>query len=542
MNWHTKKTTMKTTIAVAFTLAFAFAVGITPALAVHDRGLFELDRNAIDPTKPASGQANLPDDWDTVNLSGGGSSLTKTGLIVEQEPDLTKFTGGGSKDNNDLNQWQFITGNPTPDKDNITNSYAAAYRDPVSGHLILYFGLDRKANNGSAQVGFWFFQNAIGIDASTGTFTDLHAVGDILVQSNFTQGGTISNISVFKWVGSGGSHGTLDLITQTSADCVLNASAGDNACATVNTGNETAPWTYTPKFGSAGIFPQGSFFEGGIDLAGLGVAVGCFSSFLAETRSSTPFDAVLKDFSGPHAFQTCGIKVTKACSTTNPPHVDTDGVTIISTFDVSVQNNGFSDILDVKLVEDSRCTISGFPVARLGAGLTATGTVVCDARDNPFTNTVTALASSSSTARDDLTDTTTASCPAITPEHRLVLTKDCSASRLVVIGGVVAVEVEVDITVSNPSGPGEEELINVRVTDDKLGTLISGATLVPGETLTFADRTYHPIAPDNNIFDPANASFTDHVDATGTGFLSGVTVNATQKSATCFLCPPITRP
>jgi hypothetical protein len=50
------------------------------------------------------------------------------------------------------------------------------------------------------------------------------------------------------------------------------------------------------------------------------------------------------------------------------------------------------------------------------------------------------------------------------------------------------------------------------------------------------------MAPDNNIFDPANASFTDHVDAMGKGFLSGATVNATQKSAACLLCPPITRP
>jgi len=123
-------------------------------------------------------------------------------VVQEAEPDTSKFTGGGSKDNNDLNQWQFITGNPTPDKANITNGYAAAYTNPVNGHLITYFGLDRRANNGSAQVGFWFFQNPVQLctdpanqgNCTVGTFVDetgapgAHAVGDILIQSNFSQG------------------------------------------------------------------------------------------------------------------------------------------------------------------------------------------------------------------------------------------------------------------------------------------------------------------------------------------------------------------
>jgi hypothetical protein len=63
----------------------------------------------------------------------------------------------------------------------------------------------------------------------------------------------------------------------------------------VNSQNEVAPWQYTPKFGSAGTFPSGSFFEGGVNLSELGLA-GCFSSFLAETRSSPSIDATLKDF------------------------------------------------------------------------------------------------------------------------------------------------------------------------------------------------------------------------------------------------------
>src|SRR5262249_51508234 len=42
-------------------------------------------------------------------------------------------------------------------------------------------------------------------------------------------------------------------------------------------------------------FPTGSFFEGGINLSSFGLA-GCFTTFLAETRSSQSTSAQLKDF------------------------------------------------------------------------------------------------------------------------------------------------------------------------------------------------------------------------------------------------------
>jgi len=62
---------------VALALSVALVMGVTPALAVHDVGLFELDRNAID----SNGAASLPDDWDTVNLPlplGSGRHFLRT--------------------------------------------------------------------------------------------------------------------------------------------------------------------------------------------------------------------------------------------------------------------------------------------------------------------------------------------------------------------------------------------------------------------------------------------------------------------------------
>jgi hypothetical protein len=64
----------------------------------------------------------------------------------------------------------------------------------------------------------------------------------------------------------------------------------------VNDAPAPSPWAYTPSQGPANIFPAGAFFEGGVNLSQLGITNVCFSSFLAETRSSTSVDATLKDF------------------------------------------------------------------------------------------------------------------------------------------------------------------------------------------------------------------------------------------------------
>ena len=292
---------------------------ISTALAVHDLGLFELDRNAEDP-----GGAMLPDDWATLYDGGsntGGSSDVFTGIL----PDITtpddpgdQFQGGGSKDDLDISQWLWKPGEPL-DKDDITNAYAAAYTVPEGavqpddetdvGDLIIYFGLDRFDNNGSAQVGFWFFQNEIALtDTPRGggfEFSGVHAPGDVLVQSNFSGGGDVDRVSVFAWDPTAPRN--LRLITSTTAQDCESADADDPACAIVNRENTDSPWPYTPKSGPADVFAQGAFFEGGINITRLLPATGCISTFLAETRSSTPFDARLKDLNIGE-FNLCGDK------------------------------------------------------------------------------------------------------------------------------------------------------------------------------------------------------------------------------------------
>ncbi len=86
-------------------------------------------------------------------------------------------------------------------------------------------------------------------------------------------------------------------------------SGSDNGCGTVNSASIPVPWGYQAKGTVAGGFiPSGGFVEGGIDLTALGLE-GCFSTFVAETRSSPSVDAQLKDFALGD-FEACGSELT----------------------------------------------------------------------------------------------------------------------------------------------------------------------------------------------------------------------------------------
>jgi hypothetical protein len=290
-------------------------------LAVHDDGLFELDRNAT------SNPAVAGEDWDVVF---NNTDTADAASFVADGRGPTIFTGGGSKDDLNTSGWKHKNGS-TPDKDELLDGFAARYDDNI------YFGADRYSNSGDAVMGFWFFQNEITALTGGSFGPDVHEDGDILVLSDFSGGGGNVTIRVFQWNGPGGTNptpatinGTLDLIagtTATPADCVGPPSvpANDPFCATVNTTNVPSPWPFQAKAAGspANVFPTGHLFEGGIDLAFLNLEDECFASFLAETRSSTSVDAVLKDFVGG-AFQPC-----ETSTTTTPSDSNGDPVTSI---------------------------------------------------------------------------------------------------------------------------------------------------------------------------------------------------------------------
>jgi hypothetical protein len=299
--------------------AIAAAIVVIPgALAVHDEGLFELDKTPTVDANATNDPAVPGDDWDQV-FAGTDNAVVST-FITDPSDAATDnhFTGGTTKDHNDLTQWNHTQKKPSPPKDDITDAYAAAYTDPDDGHLIVYFGMDRFANNGDSQIGFWFFQDDISLNAN-GTFSGVHQQGDVLVLSDFTQGGEISTIRVLQWVDSPTCNPQTNpncedpnlLRIGQGVDCDVTAGP-DDVCASVNRAVVDAPWPYSAKFPPAppnqGDFPAGSFYEGGIDVTELVGGAECFTSFLAESRSSQSVDAVLKDFA-LGGFGTCAAEI-----------------------------------------------------------------------------------------------------------------------------------------------------------------------------------------------------------------------------------------
>ena len=292
-------------IAMVMLVALFWIAG---AQAVHDDGYLQLDRNAF--TSDTIGAPYTGHDWDQVYDSATyGSPGTTIKSFQTDGAEATIFVGGGSKDTLDIPGWKH-KGGSVPDKDNLLHGYAAQYGDD------LFFGADRFDGNGTATLGVWFFQSNVAPKAD-GSFSGSHVDGDVLVLTDFQSSGANATIRVFRWNGSG-----LTLIAgdeTTPADCVGPPSVptNDSRCGTTNDENELSPWPFTPKVPvDTNIFPVGHFFEGGIDLAALDLGGECFSSFLAETRTSNSVGSQLKDFvTGPLA--SCGATFATTPSTTS---------------------------------------------------------------------------------------------------------------------------------------------------------------------------------------------------------------------------------
>jgi len=211
---------------------------------------------------------------------------------------------------------------------------------------VIYFGSDRFDNSGDAQQGFWFFQNKIGLGTNAvggGTgFTGLHKNGDLLVISDFSNGGTTATITVYKWddactkavtkpnPGDCGDINLRLLATSDNAKCASGLADNDAFCGIVNPDNTTTvPWSsdYTDKSGNSTHYLQGELYEGGINLSTLGLGNECFSSVASETRSSTSTTATLKDFVLGN-FAQCG--ATFATQKTGGGQIGSDGTATIS--------------------------------------------------------------------------------------------------------------------------------------------------------------------------------------------------------------------
>jgi uncharacterized repeat protein (TIGR01451 family) len=280
-------------------------------------GLFELDGNALNDPAVAG------DDWSNVVFGDGGSSIAHsfvTDAVNSRTDDI--FTGGGSKDVLGIQQGQWLFTESKPQaKDDITHAYAAMYVDPATDDVILVAGLDRFDNSGAATAGFWFFQSPVSENPNVTTngghpFVGTHADGDILLVSDFTQGGSVSTIKVFRWTGD-----------DATGSLVAVPTPPNSTFAIVNSGSISVPWSFTDKSRNSGP-AAGEFLEEGINLSALGLG-GCFSNFLAQTRSSQSPTATLSDFVLGN-FNTCRLDLP------NKATVKADGIDPITSNEVII--------------------------------------------------------------------------------------------------------------------------------------------------------------------------------------------------------------
>ncbi len=530
--------------AVAAPLLVA-AIGVSPAWAIHDDGLFELDGNALS-------DASVPgDDWSTFYPTVPPGTRA-TGIIADTVPAVFR---GGSKDTDDISNWRYDLG-ASPPKDDIVHAYAVGYSATApgtAGDLMVFFGADRKAFSGTASLGFWFFKQQIVRNDATHRFVNAatnapatHTEGDALVAFEYTNGGAVTGVRVYKW------HNNA-LVLDANVGLAATDKVGvfcdpsDHICGSTNSGQITLPTGETVE--------AGQFFEGGINISKLVGQDYCFASFMATSRSSDTTNASVKNFLLGN-FPVCHMTVTKTCDTSE---YQAASDTVLFTVKGAIVNDGGGPLTNLSLVDspafnagtlqyyacDAGGQPGGSPITLPGS--LAVGASVCY-RGKYTSSTLSKydeVTASANTGFSTLTATAHTTCTGTAPSSGLSVTKNCDLD-LVQQSGQLGVKVNFSGSVTNEGGV---TLKNVSVCETHEGASTCNATInvgdmAPGAVVPYSGSYMPSLALNSGgtstLTEPKNAVFKDLAKATGTlpAILGGTTVTSSSKEATCTLCAP----
>jgi hypothetical protein len=534
------------------------------------------------------------DDWE--NIAGGSSHAQATSYI---SPNTTPaeainsnndsiFTAGGSKDTLGISSgaWKWKNGKPQA-KDDIEHAFAAAYTLPgvVNGSpatcggtnqpgcdTAVYFGMTRFDNSGAATAGFWFFQDGnVGLAGGTlnankdplcsvgsgCSFSGHHSNGDLLIVSDFSQGGPISSIKVYTWSCSGtgaacDSSGSLVASPQAGGEC--NPTIGSSGlCSIANGGSGlSVPFGFINKSGQSTL-ANGELLEGGIDLNVIFPnGLPCFSTFMAETRSSNSPTATLSDLTPPVSFPLCGASITKTCTGASYVNDPTTGATTVQyAFSGTVKNTGIGALSNVcvsdtpganyvanslSLTQPAECSSGSLAP---GATTTYSGTFRTTSASNTEGNTATVNATSAggtaispSSASWIVSPATQLPQVCIPSPGSLAITKECKVA-VVQVGSVLEIRVDVDGTITNNSGV---QVTGLTVTDNPTtsNNSLGSTTLNNGASTTYSGSYFPGVCSTN---DNGVCSFSDTVSAQGNGAAGTGTISSNSQGATCHLCP-----
>lgn len=462
----------------------------------------ELDGNA---------ETDISFDWEDLYLDSTGQIYT--GVIDDPSP-LTTFTTGQSKDTNDVSQWKHKSSS-VPDKDDITNAYAYAAND--NDDLVVYFGGDRYSNSGDSSFGFWFFQENVEplID---GTFNGNHRDGDLLVLADF---GSTNQIVVYEWIDGGVSL----LLSNEDAEC--DEAKNQTICAVTNSIITLSPWPYVPKEGIAGYFPPLSFIEGKMNLNEIfanQTDLPCFTSFLAETRSSTSINAQLKDFVYGE-FGICNIVSSIECPFAE---LSENGLELVYIYNITVENDGFGTLYDINVYYGDDI-VGNFSILLKNEVKFIIGNFTSQ---NIFVTTesgnVTALPHKNSLEEDklfDIFDAGEAECPVLNFTLSIDVIKECFV-ELEEINNFISLRIDYDVVFCNS---GELLIHTFLITETYEATatqIYINSTLDLGECLLHQGYYY----PSINVL-----NFTDSIEIEAKS-LFGLSVPSSNTTAQCELC------
>ena len=403
-------------VAAVVTVSTALVVlGAAPARGDVNTG-FELDGNVLD--DPAS----TPPDW---GASSGSNSIftVSSGVGVPRSPlpanflsagfsrdfipgsnaDTTTYTNGSKDTANISTGWACVKANNVTDKGDIQNGYAAAFIDPATQHLILYFGMEKNASNGDNNMGVWFLQDStVGCNNPNGgaglPFTGNHTDGDILLVAAFTSGGSNPIVNAYRWNGgAGGSLGTTAL--STGGKCGGSAS---DICAITNTASVTTPWQTVDKvLGQGTTLSTDQFYEGAVDLTANHLDTDssgnpiCVNKFVFDTRASQSLGSTLFDYT-EGSVQTCAspsistnlFRADTNASLAPPNNTVTLPVNVYDTASLTGALGTPTGTVTYSLWANNTCTTAATNPTFPGGGNTATVTI---AADGTITNSPTLL-------------------------------------------------------------------------------------------------------------------------------------------------------
>lgn len=545
-------------VSVGASALMLAALGVMPAHAISTEGLFELDGNVADPSGPA-----LPDDWASFYVvPSQGHSRATSGIVADTLGPVFR----GSKDTENISSWRYATG-ASPPKADLEHAYAAAYTatatagNTTMGDLLVYFGANREAFNGTTSLGFWFFKNPI--KAENGRFINpntnapaVHAEGDVLVAFEYKNGGAVLGVRLFKWTSGQlvekGAIGTPTATTNASVYC----NNDDSICGANNHIAIDMAWAPNDPPGPS---QPGRFFEGGINLSRIFQGGDtCFTGFMATTRSSTEPGATIKNFILGN-FPVCRLTVTKSCESSVFQAANN---TVLNTVVGSVLNDGGAQLSNITLSDNKTFTALAFlkcngavpavPAVSQDPGTLAVNASICY-RGTYTSDTLTTsdtVTASASTGSGTVTGTATSSCTAPLTVG-LVVDKTCNVT-LDTQGSLLAVKVNYEGKVTNNSdvaltGVTVCEAAEVGTGDDPctvVGSVSISVGNIPAHSYKTYSGFYHPKsalnAQGSSTTVPDAAVFKDKVRAYGTLPAIAIPVggNSTIDSpATEAMCP-----